>query len=161
MGNRSLLQWICLTQESNPGLLHCRQVLYQLSYKPRVPSNSVQSVLWITSSTQAIEGDLSCMLLNRAPHDNGTFCFSRILPMETHFTCGSQPVVCETHSLYQLRSGSDGKVSVYNAGDLGLIPGLGRFPGEGNGSPLQYSWLHNPMDGGAWCRLLSMGSQRV
>jgi len=45
--------------------------------------------------------------------------------------------------------------------DLGLIPGLGRFPGEGNGNPLQYSCLENPMDGGAWCRLLSMGLQRV
>ena len=47
--------------------------------------------------------------------------------------------------------GSDGKVSVYNAGDLGLIPGLGRIPGEGNGNPLQYSCLENPTDGGAWC----------
>ena len=41
---------------------------------------------------------------------------------------------------------SDGKVSAYNAGDLGLIPGLGRSPGEGNGNPLQYSCLENPMD---------------
>ena len=49
------------------------------------------------------------------------------------------------------------KSSVYNAGDLGSIPGPGRFPGEGNGNPLQYSCLENPMDGGAWCRLLSMG----
>ena len=57
--------------------------------------------------------------------------------------------------------GSDGKASVYSAGDLGSIPGLGRFPGEGNGNPLQYSCLENPMDGGAWYRLLSMGSQRV
>ena len=57
--------------------------------------------------------------------------------------------------------GSDGKASVYNVRDLGLIPGLGRFPGEGNGNPLQYSCLENPMDGGAWCRLLSMGSQGV
>ena len=56
---------------------------------------------------------------------------------------------------------SDGKASVYNAGDLGLIPGSRRFPREGNGNPLQYSCLENPMDGGAWCRLLSMGSQRV
>ena len=48
-----------------------------------------------------------------------------------------------------------------DVGDLGSIPGLGRFPGEGNGNPLQYSCLENPMDGGAWCRLLSMGSQRV
>ena len=46
--------------------------------------------------------------------------------------------------------GSDGKGSVYNEGDLGWIPGLGRFPGEGNGNPLQYSCLENPMDGGAW-----------
>ena len=46
--------------------------------------------------------------------------------------------------------GSDGKASVGNAGDPGLIPGLGRSPGEGNGSPLQYSCLENPMDGGAW-----------
>ena len=57
--------------------------------------------------------------------------------------------------------GSDGKVSVYNVRDLGLIPGLRRFPGEGNGNALQYSCLENPMDGGAWCRLLSMGLQRV
>ena len=46
--------------------------------------------------------------------------------------------------------GSEGKASAYNAGDLGSIPGLGRSPGEGNGNPLQYSCLENPMDGGAW-----------
>ena len=46
--------------------------------------------------------------------------------------------------------GSDGKVSVYNAGDLGSIPDLGRSPGEGNGNPLQYYCLENPMDRGAW-----------
>ena len=43
--------------------------------------------------------------------------------------------------------GSDGKASAYNAGDPGSIPGLGRSPGEGNGNPLQYSSLENPMDG--------------
>ena len=46
--------------------------------------------------------------------------------------------------------GSDGKASARNAGDPGLIPGLGRSPGEGNGNPLQYSCLENSMDGGAW-----------
>ena len=46
--------------------------------------------------------------------------------------------------------GSAGKESACNAGDLGLIPGLGRSPGEGNGNPLQYSCLGNPMDRGAW-----------
>ena len=46
--------------------------------------------------------------------------------------------------------GSDGKDSACNVGDLGSIPGLGRSPWEGNGNPLQYSCLENPMDGGAW-----------
>ena len=45
--------------------------------------------------------------------------------------------------------GSDGKASVYNAVDLGLIPGLGRSPGEGNGNPLQDYYLENRMDSGA------------
>ena len=56
--------------------------------------------------------------------------------------------------------GSEGKVSACKAGDLGLIPGLGRSPGEGNGNPLQYSCLKIP-----WTekpgRLQSMGLQRV
>ena len=46
--------------------------------------------------------------------------------------------------------GSDGKAFAYNAGDPGLIPGLGRSSGEGNGNPLQYSCLENSMGGGAW-----------
>ena len=46
--------------------------------------------------------------------------------------------------------GSDGKESAHNAGDLGLISGSGRFPGEGNGNALQYSCLENSMDRGAW-----------
>ena len=49
--------------------------------------------------------------------------------------------------------GSAGKESACDVGDLGLIPGLGRSPGEGKGYPLQYSGLENPMD--------YMGSQRV
>ena len=55
---------------------------------------------------------------------------------------------------------SDGKASAYNAGDLGSIPGSGRSPGEGNGNPLQYSYLEIPWteDTG---RVQSMGSQRV
>ena len=49
-----------------------------------------------------------------------------------------------------LPGGSDGKESAWNAGDLGLIPGSGRSPGEGNSYPLQYSCLENPTDRGAW-----------
>ena len=46
--------------------------------------------------------------------------------------------------------GSDGKESACNVGDMGLVPGSGRFPGEGNGNPLQYSYLENSVDKGAW-----------
>ena len=54
------------------------------------------------------------------------------------------------HSLTYFLGGLDGKASVYNVGDPGSIPGLGRSPGEGNGNPLQYYCLENPMDRGAW-----------
>ena len=46
--------------------------------------------------------------------------------------------------------GSEVKASAWNEGDPGSIPELGRSPGEGNGNPLQYSGLENPMEGGAW-----------
>ena len=46
--------------------------------------------------------------------------------------------------------GLEVKAPACNAGDPGSIPGSGRSPGEGNGNTLQYSWLENPMDGGAW-----------
>ena len=49
-----------------------------------------------------------------------------------------------------LPGGSDGKESACNAGDLGLILGLGRSPGEENGNPLQYSCLEKSMDREAW-----------
>ena len=62
--------------------------------------------------------------------------------------------------MFVFSGGLDGKASVYNAGDLGSVPGSGRSPGEGNGNPLQYYCLENP-----WTeepgRLQSMGSQRV
>ena len=48
------------------------------------------------------------------------------------------------------RIGSEGKASACNAGDLGSTPGSGRSPGEGNGNPLRYFCLENPMKGEAW-----------
>jgi len=50
------------------------------------------------------------------------------------------------HTLGLYPGGSDAKVSAYNVRDLGSIPGSGRSPGEGNGNPLHYSCLENPMD---------------
>ena len=46
--------------------------------------------------------------------------------------------------------GKESDCNARDAGDVGSIPGSGRFPGEGNGNPFQYSCLENPMDGGAW-----------
>ena len=54
-----------------------------------------------------------------------------------------------TEDFRDFPGGSDGKVSTYNVGDPGSIPGLARSPGEGNDNPLQYSCLENPMDQGA------------
>ena len=74
-----------------------------------------------------------------------------------HFLGKTLLVFALLHSIFQgqicllgFPRGSASKESACNAGDLGLIPGLGRSPGEGNGNPLQYSCLENPMDWGAW-----------
>ena len=56
--------------------------------------------------------------------------------------------------------GAEVRASACSVGDLGSIPGSGRSPGDGNGNPLQYSCLENPMDGGAWWATVH-GSQRV
>ena len=63
----------------------------------------------------------------------------------------SAPLIFNKLSIteHHFPGGSDGKASVYNAGDPGLIPVSGRSPGEGNGNPLQYYCLENPMEGGA------------
>ena len=55
-----------------------------------------------------------------------------------------------SHDLRWLPRWLSGRESICNAGDMSLIPGLGRFPGGGNGDSLQFSCLGNPMDRGAW-----------
>ena len=54
-----------------------------------------------------------------------------------------------------------GKEPDCNVGDAGSVPGSGRSPGVGNGKPLQYSYLENPMDRGAWWAIQSMRLQRA
>ena len=63
------------------------------------------------------------------------------MPMEVSVVCTKEKVVTWC---------SEVKASACNAGDPGSIPGLGRSSGEGNGNPLQYSCLENPMDRVAW-----------
>ena len=113
VGSHSLLQGFFPTQGSNPGLLHCRKILYQLSHQghPTDPA----------SHSNSLSGNFSPLGLYKS------LCLLPGFP-----------------------GGSDGKVPAYSAGDPGLIPGLGISFGEGNGNPLQYSCLENPMDRGAW-----------
>ena len=70
-------------------------------------------------------------------------------PVSLHNSC--HPHRGAVHKCAGFPGDSEGEASsACNAGDLGLIPTSGRSPGEGNGTPLQYSCLENPMDGGAW-----------
>ena len=64
-----------------------------------------------------------------------------------------------SHRLLGFPGSSDGKESAWHAGDLGLTPALEKSPGVGNGNPLQYSRLENPMDRGAWRAAISGVSQ--
>ena len=72
------------------------------------------------------------------------------MPLWSLWLLGWSGFTCYLRSFEDFPGGSDAKASVYNAGDLSSSPGLGRSPGEGNGNPLQYYCLENPMDRGAW-----------
>ena len=103
-------------QESNPGLLYCRQILYHLSHQGS-PSKIKMALRKLNSTNNPVilKVDFSYYTENMG------------------FPCSS---VC--------------RESACNAGDLCLTSQLGRSPGGGNGSPLQYSCLEKPMDRGAW-----------
>ena len=80
-------------------------------------------------------------------------CYCHLILVLTIWWCPcveSSLGLLENSVCYSQHGGSEVKASACNTGDLGLIPGSGRSPGEGNGNPLQYSCLENPMDGGAW-----------
>ena len=72
------------------------------------------------------------------------------LPLKYLYTLGLFTRLMSFYALQNDQCETNGKESTHNAGDPGSIPGLGRFPGEGNDNPLQYSCLENSMDGGAW-----------
>ena len=104
--------------------------------------------LWITTQADLERESHPCSSLN---YFHGVFLIDFLWPVILN---------CLVYSPYLVYGSSDSKESAYNAGDLGLIPGSGRSPGEGNGNPFQYSCLEKPMDQGA-CGLQSTGSQRV
>ena len=91
--------------------------------------------------------------LSRLPHLAGLLAhpLERVTSWATHPPpAPSMPGSCAQIFLRNFPGSSDGKASACDAGDLGSVPGLRRSPGEGNGNPLQYSCLENPMDGEAW-----------
>ena len=74
------------------------------------------------------------------------------LPEKLHGSCPQDiPVPSQVSvTAFHYPGGSMSKEPACNAGDVGLVPGLGSSPGGGNDNPLQYSHLENPMDRGAW-----------
>ena len=162
VGCHALLQGIFPIKGSNPGLSDCRWILYQLSYqafgssimflyKMKVsydriwnhPSFFEDTILCTKYQARVKTETVMTMILNR----QGNGLPQAGMKMETE-------VGFEMYFGGKLDKGfpggSDGKVSAYNAGDLGSIPGSERSSGEGNGNPLQYSCLENPTDGGDW-----------
>ena len=111
--------------------------------------------LWKTPSFYKTKYALTLRAKNHAPWylQKGTECscphkklYKNVYSLFTH-NCQNLTVI--TMSFWGFPPSSVGKESVCNAGDMGSIPGSGRSPGEGNGNPLQYSCLENPMDRGA------------
>ena len=113
-----------------------KMVLLASSHPTCVTSQGNYDQIWET-----IYSNINLCQVQQEEITNMPFCSTH------HLFVDLRNVLCTTRDF---PDGSDGKASAYNAGDPGSIPGLGRTPGEGNGNPLQYSCLENPMDGGTW-----------
>ena len=100
----------------------------------------VEEIIWINF----VKLNINCPLHNKCSRIINIFWAPKSLQMVI--------VAMKLKDAYSsgFPGGSGVKASACNAGNPGLIPGLGRSPGEGNGNPLQYSCLENPMERGAW-----------
>ena len=156
VGNLFLLQGICPTQGSNPGLLHCRRILFHLSHKGN-PFNKHLTNLemtaepWHFCTVPQLGSVVSCRACRKSENSTKIRALKLWLLREKNSVRREE----RQEDIYTrlgkcFPGGSDGKEPACNAGDLGSVPGLGRSPGEGNGNSLQYSCLENPMDRGTW-----------
>ena len=115
-----------------------QQVCYQNSHGPKVP-------------VAGLQGTFCRHLLLGVPRAEMSLSVaSHILLWELGTSWVQNRSLLFSSCLMDSSGGSDSKESACNSGDLGSIPGLGRSPEKGNGSPLQYSCLENYMDRGAW-----------
>ena len=121
-GSSSLLQGIFPTQGLNPGLLHCKWILYCLSHQGSLKKAGRQRIDNFETVVHVMNGTL----LSHEKEGNSVICNNTALVLKN-------------------LPASAGDVK-----DVGSIPGLGRSPGRGQGSPLHYSCLENPMNRGAW-----------
>ena len=115
-------------------------VFWMLSFKPTFSLSSFTFIKRLFSSSS-----LSAKRVVSSAYLRLLIYLPAVIPYLTSII-----VAYSTISTMDFPGGSDGKVSAYNAGDLGSVPGLGRSPGEGNGNPLQDSCLENPIGNGAW-----------
>ena len=122
------IQGIFPTQGLNPGLPHCRRILYQLSHKGSPTYSRHLCLIYLAQ------------LVKNPPAMQETQFDSWVGKIRRRRDRLPIPVFLD------FPGGSAGKESACNAGDLGLIPGLGRSPGEGKGYPLQSSGLQNSVD---------------
>ena len=156
----ALLQGIFPTQGSNLGLSHCRRILYPLNHhvlpsylikmmKVTMFSSNIFIVLLLTIRA-AIHLIILLSELGELGELGSRSSFS-LLSIKWDICKNTYHLLMN----YVCPGGSDGEESACNAGDLGSIPGLGRFPGEGKSYTLQYSCLKNSMDRGGWRATLS------
>ena len=108
--------------------------------EPMSPALQADSTNWITREDREVDKQMLLYTLSLIVRRTGNIKNSLgHINIFTYFICLS----------LGFPGGSDGKASAYNEGDPGSIPGSGRSPGEGNGNPLQYFCLENPMNRGA------------
>ena len=107
-----------------------------------------QRIRWLDGITDSKSMDLSKLLELAMDMEAWRAAFHAVTKSQTRLGDRTESEKGRFHR--GLPGSSEVKASACNVGDLGSIPGLGRSPGEGNGSLLQYSCLENPMEGAAW-----------
>ena len=144
VGSHSLLQGIFLPQESNPGLLHCRQIFtYWVMSEAHVYVTMCMYCKMITMvSLVNLHLTYRCFF-----HCDKIICLTTF-KYRAHITHHAVPCILGASQVALVVMNLP--VNAWYIRDAGSVPGSGRSPGGGHGNPLQYSCMENPMNRGAW-----------